>query len=317
MKNSRDVISFCESMCNLLNSGYSLQSSVQIISTMKSLNCNVRNGAKEIYRGLEKGNCFSSSLSENKFLKFKSKYISIFSTVENTGKISETFNLVLNLLKESKETNSRLLQMLVYPIFVIMLCLIISFFVFFNKEKISLLFSFSGNIFNLNEILFYSIFRANAFLFFVFICFIVLWNKITRFGVMKTLFTILEYMASEKQDILIAFELCRNNFTDFKFKKKLTECIKNINEGKSLSESFSVFGNEISSYLEYSEYTANVSDSIILAKKMLENQHKNKSELFIRTLEPASMATIAIYLVLLFGNFFLYFMRFSVEYSFL
>lgn len=317
MSHIDNEISFCEAMCNFLNSGYSLQASVEIICSLKSSGYNVRKGAVEIRKGLEKGKIFSVCLSDNQYLKFSDEYISIFETAENTGKVFETFRLVLQMMKEKKSIREKTFQVMIYPFSVVALCLSLSFVLFLYSDKLFSLFGLSEQSVYLHGLINNSLISSNIFLIIVILIFKFYWNGLNKLGIMKSFFSILEFIVEEKQDLLIGLDLFFKNIRNLDLKKKSFLCVKKLEEGKSLYESFLVFGKEYASYLEYSEFTADVSKSISLSKKMIENQHDNKVGLFLRLLEPSSMFIVAVYLILLFGKIFMYFMSFSVENSFL
>lgn len=75
--------------------------------------------AKEILDLVENGTVFSNALRYCEMIKFDSVTISFAAVAEETGKISETAEFLRKRLEEKKETATRLINALLYPIFVI------------------------------------------------------------------------------------------------------------------------------------------------------------------------------------------------------
>lgn len=132
------ILLFTENMAALIKSGLSLQDSIQVcrdISADKQISalCDF------LFFQLGNGLCLSKAL-RNYGKSFSSLYISLVEIGENIGSLQEVFEKLSVYLREKKETSSKIMQALLYPLIVfftaIVVVSIIMFFVFPRLEEV-------------------------------------------------------------------------------------------------------------------------------------------------------------------------------------
>lgn len=312
MKKEDDIFIFSKTIENFLKSGFSLYAAVSMLSTFNSCSLLVRKCALSICREMESGKDFSLCLKNNGFLKFPKWYISFISVSEKSGSLEVAFSYVSEIIKKRQNTREKLFTSLAYPISIVIICVIISVFLLLNGNDFLIRLGLKASVLEFERLIRSSVLFANLFLFLFCIITFLIFYKIDGIYKLSILFSMLCYTNS-KNEILQGLYIFSDNYGNGRLKESVGKCCSSIESGMPFGESFSVFGNNISTYFEFSEYTSNINNSIQIVNEMIQRDYERKLNFFMKFIEPASMISLAVYFVILFGNIFNFCSKFFVE----
>lgn len=94
----------------------------------------IMKAAEYLYRQLELGNPFSNSLRTCPFINFDDFYVSFITMAELTGDLKDAVSYLNRKLERKHKNRMKLLEACIYPVFVIFLAVISSFFLITYTE---------------------------------------------------------------------------------------------------------------------------------------------------------------------------------------
>ena len=231
------LFDFTEQLSELISSGLSLQSALEILGKIDFEDKNLSKMAVFLYDSLSLGAKFSFALEATPYIKAPAWYVDFITVAENCGCLETVLLYLKNILKHGKEGREKILEALFYPSLVIILTAIAGFHsVFFILPSFSEIFP-AG--FSSESDAFSSMLRADFFLLSVFALFMIFLKKNLSSEPCVNIFRTMDFLSENSVPTLTAVS-CALAFTSGK--KKLSNALVNVKEkllnGESLADCF-------------------------------------------------------------------------------
>lgn len=137
--NKKKIRKFTEALSELMiDQNFSLGNALKILSRenlRKKKSDEITLCCKEILNKLENGESFANALKFSKEISFDNTYISFIRFSEKTGNLSEIISFLRERCKRQEENHNRIIESLLYPVFVIILAFIaVGFLLLYGKN---------------------------------------------------------------------------------------------------------------------------------------------------------------------------------------
>ncbi len=304
----------------LIKSGIPIMESVNILykqCSIKVIKENLLSIAELLKKGRSLSYCFKSY--EDIYPEF---FISMIQIGEESGKLEEALLKISEYYKKEYEIISKIKNALIYPCMLLFSMLILIFILIFNViPKFSNIFS-EMNVhipwYTKKLINFSIFFKENAkiigFLFFIFMLYILFYNKVIRnnktnifnanifarqfkklyeLRFIRTFQMMIESGANINECLYNCMETVENEY----YKDKILKIIENVNNGESLTEAFknsNLFQPFVISMIEIGEESGTLDRNLINIYEILDKRFYEKIQSLISYMEPLMIIIIGI-----------------------
>lgn len=327
-----DEILFTQTLSSLLKSNLTLQTSLQIASEIEGNKKN-KQFSLNLYRKVSEGYKLSDVLSEYE-KTFTPLYLSLIRLGEQSDTLIEVFEKLAAYLKTRKETKTKILQSLIYPILVlcsaVIIVMVIMLFVFPQLEQIFE--AFSDNSLEVGFQVF-TIRHNMLFIFFVIIgvvllsIFLAILHKINEKcayvidSLLLHLPLIKRYIVvNQTMDFAFAMKLMSTShfpflealnqslqvITNRRYKHGLNEVYKEIQNGNSISQSFDkqkILPSYLVTWIKISEVNGDVESVFTQIYEYYAVENSNIISGITVTVEPVFIIITGIILLFLISQF--------------
>ena len=124
---------FCSNLLGFLQGKFSLQESLELMSSHEATGKKIKNFTSYILSELEKGSQFTTILIANPYIVIKKQYQLLFYSEEKTGDYKKSLDYVCKSERKNETIEEVMLSL--YPLFIILLCIFGSIaFIFYSKD---------------------------------------------------------------------------------------------------------------------------------------------------------------------------------------
>lgn len=286
---SDDVYEFTRILCQSLNNGFSLKETFNNLQKFKTINKKITEGAKEIFFYLNKGSSFSNSVKNCSSIKFPKIYSSFIAVSEQTGKIKETLEFLLQQEETKIKAKKDFLSASLYP-FIVM---ILSFAGGVVLQRFSYLFPDTSC--NENSFIY-----ANVYL--ISFCSLIVYitGKSICDNTEYIFFKAMAFLISSGIDLISSLEICilivpQNS----KWEKKIIYAIDELSSGSSIDKAFCVFGKLSAQIFEMEKNNGQMEKAFLQLSDYEEKRKKYLIKNLFTVLEPVMLIGAASYLLIL------------------
>lgn len=300
MMKSDTVLLFTRLMAELTKADMPLHTALHAIVDMHSVPLNVKQTAYEVKQQLEKGTSFSLALAQCTVASFGSVYVAFVSSAQETGFISETFSFLLQQEEQKAQRRAAVASLCVYPFVVIFAACVGS--ALLVKLGSSIVPNVMGTF---NE----ALYKRNAIIGFIkalsFLCiFAVSGAILLKFKMGRNakldLFRALTFLTKAGVDLNHALETALPVVqTESRVERYVLQVLTSLEQGRTVSESFAVFGSECALSLEMAQNSSSLYQTFSHLTKVYEEREKRTVKRCVDFVEPSVMCAVAVFLIIL------------------
>lgn len=327
MKNSKIIYDFTQNMSSLLCANLTVNESLEICA---SVNKNCSSLCKYLLKEISAGTSLASAIEKCDFVNFPPYYKNLVNIAQSSGEISSVFEKLFSYLQAEKKNREKILQSLLYPLFVIFSTICVAFFILiYVYPKFSAIlseFSLSSSELDFSMKKNLVFIRVSIYVFFMMIfmlfCIFCVYKKSEngRFVISKIILHLpgigryISYICTKNLVFSLGL-LCKNGMSFVEALKCASGAVSNcafsrqvqllsldLASGKSLSESLekcNFFPENFSSFLKISERTGNLSDCFTQMESYFCSENDIALSRFLSFLEPFFILLAGILLLIL------------------
>ena len=274
--------------------GFSLSESLKIISHKTGSGKNkIKLTAEYLFEQLEAGNLLSNGFKTCPYINFEESYVAFVAMSEKTGDLRKTLDYLSKKYERKAENRARLMEVSVYPVFVISLALGACIFLFKLQGK--------ENFSELAKLI-SGLFFSSMFVFFMI-------GKFISEDKLFEAFWGIDFLLGSGVNLSSAVEAVVYIFgRQSKLGKRFIEAGEKIEYGMKLEEAFNL-GNKFSDAFYYADRAGGKNRVFEKLALFLEEKSEKKRKLCLKLVEPLFTLITGIFVLILVVKFFMPFMN--------
>ncbi len=280
---------------DLLTSGIQICESLKIMSNAVKTPKYISLSAQYILQEMNKGETFSSSISNNPYFSMAPKYTALFYSEERSGSIIKSLNYVISNEKRKNDSSGIFLKAAVYPCLIVIICILSSI----------LLYQFESSFMNvvskkvvMKGIAYSAIFLIMSISIFV-ACSCILLRESKAFLFLLSFSFYLEAGFDTCSSLLC----CSMQFeAGSRVRNKIYLCNELLQHGKKFNEAINVLNFLDESFImrtEYVEETGKIGEAIEGEIHRVKKKSDRLREFYLCLCEPVMIIITGIYLLII------------------
>lgn len=307
--NKVHLSNFTSRLYELLEEKITLVRSLEIMSECCGKVSFEKKVSAEMLGFMREGSSFSACLRKSSFLNFDEIYISFVTFAEKTGNLIQTMDFLKRRCERQKENTERLMEVLVYPVFVILMTFI-SVIILFGLEctgKLKVITDLNGID---TGVFFQGILKALFFLFTFSVLAFVFIHKALGENRLKEAFLGINFLVSSGAVVSEAVgEAVKIVGPETKEGRFLAELKIKMEYGMSLSQVMNEKNAMLKSHLAeafyYAEQTGETEKLFAGISEYLIKEQEKRKKICMTVIEPSFLTATGVFLLLIVINIFL------------
>ena len=305
MNKTAATLYFSELLLSLLRGKTTLLDAFHILAG-KGIKKQVRESAVSLLHIMKKGKSLSESLQGLKEGKvyFNQLYLTLIAAAEATGNIEKVLDRIVIDLNRKKKAKENLINILIYPVIIIVLALAGTFAIIFKGLPLFI----SGSMLSAAEApdMIFSIIMAGLVLFCgAALLFSVYFRIFNNDSPEFKIFYLLDLLLSNNITLLDALSYCIVTFGKTKYGHNLIAVKKEISAGISFPTAFSKVKNlspYVHGWLSIADRNGNLTEICSYIKDHYADKDKQKRDFATKLIEPMIIVLTGLYLLIIMVN---------------